>query len=162
MEVIDAKLSMVFLDSTHRRTAEGLAAQIWSALPTSHRRFQQWVHSLGVMEKLLLTLAPTSQGRWRVGLKECFCGRDTCAGQKRRSVKTKRGKGTEDRGHCRPPWSSPLALRTERASPAEVKLVAQTLEERFVADVPERLIGDKAVTTATGWMNVCCKTSKRS
>lgn len=29
-------------------------------------------------------------------------------------------------------------------SPAEVKLVPQVVEERFVADVPERLIGDKA------------------
>jgi transposase len=38
----------------------------------------------------------------------------------------------------------PLALRTESASPAEVKLVEKTLEERIVADVPERLIGDKA------------------
>jgi len=38
----------------------------------------------------------------------------------------------------------PLALRTESASPAEVTLVEATLEERFVADVPERLIGDKA------------------
>jgi transposase len=38
----------------------------------------------------------------------------------------------------------PLALRTESASPAEVKLVESTLEERFVAEVPERLIGDKA------------------
>jgi transposase len=38
----------------------------------------------------------------------------------------------------------PLALRAESASPAEVKLAAQTLEERFIADVPERLIGDKA------------------
>lgn len=38
----------------------------------------------------------------------------------------------------------PIALRTENASPAEVKLVAATLEERIVKDVPERLIGDKA------------------
>jgi transposase len=38
----------------------------------------------------------------------------------------------------------PVALRTESASPAEVKLVEQTLEERIVPDVPERLIGDKA------------------
>jgi hypothetical protein len=35
-------------------------------------------------------------------------------------------------------------LRAESASPAEVKLVAPTMEERFVAEVPERLIGDKA------------------
>jgi transposase len=38
----------------------------------------------------------------------------------------------------------PVALRTESASPAEVKLVEQTLEERIVPEVPERLIGDKA------------------
>jgi transposase len=38
----------------------------------------------------------------------------------------------------------PLALRTESASPAEVTLVKKTLEERIVAKVPERLIGDKA------------------
>ena len=38
----------------------------------------------------------------------------------------------------------PLAVCTDSASPAEVKLVAQTLEQRFIADVPERLIGDKA------------------
>jgi transposase len=38
----------------------------------------------------------------------------------------------------------PLALRTESASPAEVKLVELTLAERFVPETPERLIGDKA------------------
>ncbi len=38
----------------------------------------------------------------------------------------------------------PLALRAESASPAEVKFVEATLAERVVADVPERLIGDKA------------------
>ena len=38
----------------------------------------------------------------------------------------------------------PLALRTESASPAEVKLVAATLEQRVVKETPERLIGDKA------------------
>jgi transposase len=38
----------------------------------------------------------------------------------------------------------PVALRTESASPAVVKLVEATLDERIVAEVPERLIGDKA------------------
>ena len=38
----------------------------------------------------------------------------------------------------------PLALRTESASPAEVTLVEATLDERVIAEVPERLIGDKA------------------
>jgi len=57
--------------------------------------------------------------------------------------KTKRGKGTKIMGLA-DGHGLPLALRAESASPAEVKLVEQTMEERFVADVPERLIGDKA------------------
>ena len=38
----------------------------------------------------------------------------------------------------------PLALDTCAASRHEVKLVESTLETRFLADLPERLIGDKA------------------
>jgi transposase len=74
-----------------------------------------------------------------------FCGRNLCSGQKRgRQVgKTKRGKGTKIMGIA-DGHGLPLALRTESASPAEVKLVTATLEARVVADVPERLIGDKA------------------
>jgi transposase len=74
-----------------------------------------------------------------------FCGRHLCAGQKRGRLvgKTKRGKGTKIMGIA-DRHGLPLALRTESASPAEVKLVAVTLDERIVADVPERLIGDKA------------------
>ena len=74
-----------------------------------------------------------------------FCGRDVCSGQKRgRQVgKTKRGKGTKIMGIA-DGHGLPLALRTESASPAEVKLVQATLEARIVAQVPERLIGDKA------------------
>jgi len=57
--------------------------------------------------------------------------------------KTKRGKGTKimaiaDRNGL------PVAVCTDSASPAEVKLVNQTLEQRFIADTPERLVGDKA------------------
>jgi transposase len=74
-----------------------------------------------------------------------FCGRDICSGQKRGRLvgKTKRGKGTKIMGIA-DRHGLPVALRTESASPAEVKLVEPTLEERIVADVPERLIGDKA------------------
>jgi transposase len=57
--------------------------------------------------------------------------------------KTKRGKGTKVMGIA-DRHGLPIALRTESASPAEVKLVEPTLEERIVAEVPERLIGDKA------------------
>jgi len=38
----------------------------------------------------------------------------------------------------------PLAVHTESASPHEVTLVEATLEQRFVEDKPERLIGDLA------------------
>jgi transposase len=38
----------------------------------------------------------------------------------------------------------PIALWVTSASPHEQKLVETTLEHRFVADKPERLIGDKA------------------
>lgn len=74
-----------------------------------------------------------------------FCGRNVCSGQKRGRLvgKTKRGKGTKILGIA-DSHGLPLALRTESASPSEVKLVEQTLDERIVADVPERLIGDKA------------------
>ena len=83
--------------------------------------------------------------RRRTRSQRVFCGRDVCAGQKRGRLvgKTKRGKGTKIMGIA-DRHGLPLALRTESASPAEVKLVTATLEARIVADVPERLIGDKA------------------
>jgi transposase len=57
--------------------------------------------------------------------------------------KTKRGKGTKimavaDRNGL------PVAIHVASASPHEVTLVPDTVEDRFVADTPERLIGDKA------------------
>jgi transposase len=57
--------------------------------------------------------------------------------------KTKRGKGTKIMGIA-DGNGLPIALRTESASPAEVKLLEPTMEERFIAELPERLIGDKA------------------
>lgn len=56
---------------------------------------------------------------------------------------TKRGKGSKlmavaDR------HGLPLAVNVASASPAEVRLVIATLEARFIPELPERLIGDKA------------------
>ena len=56
---------------------------------------------------------------------------------------TKRGKGTKlmamaDRSGL------PLAACAASASPHEVTLVAPTLDSRFVDDLPQRLIGDRA------------------
>jgi len=57
--------------------------------------------------------------------------------------KTKRGKGTKlmavaDRSGL------PVAASVACATPHEVTLVQATLDERFVKELPERLIGDKA------------------
>ena len=56
---------------------------------------------------------------------------------------TKRGKGSKlmavaDR------HGLPLAVDVASASPAEVRLVRKTLDVRFIEELPERLIGDKA------------------
>ena len=40
--------------------------------------------------------------------------------------------------------SLPVAVHVASASPAEVRLVRATLDDRFLADFPPRLIGDKA------------------
>ena len=95
--------------------------------------------------KALVDAGPASARGRRIRPQGMFCGRDLCSGQKRGLLvgKTKRGKGTKIMGIA-DGHGLPLALRTESASPAEVKLVEATLEERVVADVPERLIGDKA------------------
>ena len=60
---------------------------------------------------------------------------------------TKRGTGTQllavaDRAGL------PLAVRTESATPHEVTLVVATLEDRLVAALPTRLIGDRASDSA--------------
>ena len=57
--------------------------------------------------------------------------------------KTKRGKCTKimavaDRSGL------PIAISVSRASPHEITLVEATLEARFIEELPERLIGDKA------------------
>ena len=71
--------------------------------------------------------------------------RHFCSGEKRGLCvgKTKRGKGTKimavaDR------HGLPVAIHAASASPHEVTLVQSTVQGRFVADTPERLIGDKA------------------
>lgn len=71
--------------------------------------------------------------------------RDICSGEKRglQVGKTKRGKGTKVMAIV-DGNGLPIAGRTESASPAEVKLVEPTLEHLWVADLPKRLIGDKA------------------
>jgi len=42
----------------------------------------------------------------------------------------------------------PIAIHLESASPHEVTLVEATIASRFVADKPQRLIGDRACDSA--------------
>lgn len=74
-----------------------------------------------------------------------FYRRHLCAGKKRGLLvgNARRGKGTRimaitDAG------GAVLSVSVHSAGPHEVNLVEQTLAERFVEPLPERLIGDKA------------------
>jgi len=131
------------LDSEDRCAVAGSAAPIRcardcaSALPSLGARQGLGEDSLGTRARFA--------GARRPGSARVFYRRHVCAGKKRGLDvgKTKRGKGCKvmaiaDR------HGLPVALCTTSASPAEVTLVATTVDERFVADVPERLIGDKA------------------
>jgi len=86
-----------------------------------------------------------SQGSRWVGFKGVVHRRKLRFGEKRGLCvgKTKRGKGTKIMAVA-DGNGLPVAVCTSSASPAEVKLVNQTLEQRFIAHVPERLVGDKA------------------
>lgn len=131
------------MDFTHRRALERFAATI-RAIPNGASALPE-LGEIGRDGKNIAGAGPTSPRGRRFGFEGMLCGRDLCSGQKRGRLvgKTKRGKGTKIMGIA-DAHGLPLALRTESASPAEVKLVEQTMEERIVAEVPERLIGDKA------------------
>jgi transposase len=131
------------MDPSHRSTLAGLTGAIRS-VPNGASTFPELGARKGTGASAL-GRGPGSQGpRW-VRPARVLYRRNLCSGEKRGLCvgKTKRGKGSKlmaiaDR------HGLPLAICAESASPAEVKLVAQTLEQRFVADVPEKLIGDKA------------------
>jgi transposase len=57
--------------------------------------------------------------------------------------KTKRGKGTKLMAVA-DGAGIPIAIHATSASPHEVTLVEATVKQRFVNDVPRRLIGDRA------------------
>lgn len=131
------------MDFKNRSAVAGSASAIWR-IPNGASAFPE----LGPFRsdgKDTFGAGATSARGWGIGFERMLCGRNVCSGQKRGRLvgKTKRGKGTKIMGIA-DGHGLPLALRTESATPAEVKLVEQTLEQRIVPDVPERLIGDKA------------------
>jgi transposase len=123
----------------------------WADLPdryppyqTCHRRFQRWVRN-GTFERVLEALARDLKERGKLDLSECFIDGTFVVAKKGGGCvgKTKRGKGTKlmamaDR------FGLPLAICAASASPHEITLVAPTLDSRFVAEVPRRVIGDRA------------------
>lgn len=61
----------------------------------------------------------------------------------RKGVFRQRGKGTKIMAIA-DASGLPVAIDIQSASPHEVKLVESTIESRFISQLPERMIGDKA------------------
>ena len=123
----------------------------WADLPdrypsyqTCHRRFQHWVRA-GLLRSILEILAQALHDEGYLDLQEAFID-GSFAPAKRGGAcvgKTKRGKGSKimaiaDR------QGRPVAVHVESATPHEVTLVHATLAERFLSQLPARLIGDNA------------------
>jgi transposase len=111
---------------------------------TCHRRLQQWVKD-GTLRSILETLAKDLHECGKIDLEECFIDGSFVGAKKGGSGigKTKRGKGTKLMAIA-DAHGIPIAIHTTSASPHEVTLVEETLEQNLLADAPERLIGDGA------------------
>jgi putative transposase of IS4/5 family DUF4096/DDE family transposase len=122
----------------------------WHDLPrryppyqTCHRRFQLWQRS-GRLELLLQRLAEDLRDRGKIDLSEAFVDA-TFAGAKKGGAAvgpTRRGKGSKIMAIC-DRHGLPVAVHVASASPYEPHLVPATLDARFLADLPTRLIGDR-------------------
>ena len=131
------------MDITHWCALEGFAGAI-RRVPNSASPFPE----LGALQSPGASAAgprTRSKRARRLGPQRSLRRRQLCSRQKRGLCvgKTKRGKGTKSMAVA-DGNGLPVAVCTDSASPAEVKLVTQTLEQRFIAEVPARLIGDKA------------------
>jgi transposase len=123
----------------------------WKDLParypsyqTCHRLFQHWQRT-GVYEAVLQRLAEDLRDRGQLDLTEGFIDASFSSAKK-----------------GAPPWALLDAVRAAKswrsqtamvflspctlasASPHETKLVEPTLEQRFLRETPERMIGDRA------------------
>ncbi|WP_211365283.1 IS5 family transposase [Polyangium fumosum] len=123
----------------------------WADLPeryppyqTCHRRFQQWSKD-GTLERILYALAGDLRDRGQLDLSEAFIDGTFVSAKKGgpASGRPKRGKGTKIMAIA-DGSGLPLAVCIASASPHEVTLVDRTLDRCFLAQLPTRLIGDKA------------------
>src|SRR5215471_17203047 len=131
------------MDTAYGCALERFARAIWFA----HNRASP-LPELGALQSIGASTAGSGarsqRPRW-TRFKRVVHRRKLRSGEKRGLCvgKTKRGKGTKIMAIA-DGNGLPVAVYTNSASPAEVKLVSQTLEQRFIEDVPERLVGDKA------------------
>ena len=122
----------------------------WSDLPdrypprsTCHGYFQQWNKS-GVFIKILIALAQDLKDRGGIDLREGFIDRTFAPSRKGRWCgQNKRGKGTKIMG-LTDAFGIPIAVDATSASPYEVTLVDDTLDNCFLENVHEKIIGDRA------------------
>jgi transposase len=116
----------------------------YGAYQTVHRRFQHW-RKQGVIEAVLQGLARDLHKRGGLDLSECFLDGSFSAARPGgfKVGKTKRGKGCKIMA-IGDAHGLPIAIHTETAAPAEVKLVEATLSKLLVPEKPLRIIADKA------------------
>ena len=96
----------------------------WHDLPlryppyqTCHRRFQQW-ERCGLLTRLLQKLAEDLRDRGKLDLSESFIDASFSSAKKGGSGvgPTKTRERQQNRGNCRPPWSSYRRARGQRSA----------------------------------------------
>ena len=131
------------VDIANGSTVEGFAASVWCVSDGASSISEMGAN--GGAAKSASWVGPASQREGWIRFYGRLRRRNIFAGKKRGFAvgKTKRGKGskimaiTDGQG-------LPLALHLESASPAEVSLLEATLHRRFVPELPQRLIADRA------------------
>jgi len=132
-----------FVDPPHRRAVEGSARSL-SVVPDLSSAVSA-VATDGGLRRRAPTIGGGSPRSRQTGPDGRLYRRQLQLGEKGGSKigPTKRGKGCKIMAIC-DGHGLPLAVHLASASPGEVTLVEATLEDRFLADFPTRLIGDKA------------------
>src|ERR1700726_1777014 len=110
--------------------------------PTCHRRFQQWQRS-GLLTHLLQELAEDLRDRGQLDLSESFIAASFSSAKKGALVSA-----LQNAAKAAKSWQSQTAMvflsPCTWSSPHETKLVEPTLDQQFLAESPERMIGDRA------------------
>ena len=131
------------LGATHRRSLARFASSV-SSLPDLSSPFPA-VAALRAAHAVAAEVGRRLARSREAGFERIVHRRQFQFGEKRGSAigPTRRGKGSKimaiSDGH-----GLPLAVHVASASPHETRLVEPTIERRFLREVPQRLIGDRA------------------